>query len=96
MEFRRKKKKDPIAEAPLLGGTLESARDFFEHSPIWRDIEREFNIWLNEIHAQLENDRLEFDHRQLDRLGGNAETLRNVLNFPEVYLEALEDQARRK
>ena len=58
--------------------TGSSIREFFESSLIWTDIEEELAIWLDDIHMQMENNSGELSARTLDRLGGNAEALRNV------------------
>lgn len=64
-------------------GQLE---EFFKSSLIWEDIQMELEIWLDEIHRQLENNDGEFSSRVLDRLGGSAETIRNVQDIGEVLL----------
>ena len=64
-------------------GQLE---EFFKSSVIWKDVQNELNIWLDEIHKQLENYDGEFSSRVLDRLGGSAETIRNVQDIGEVLL----------
>lgn len=55
--------------------------NFFRSSKIWSDIENELETWLEEIHRQLENNGGELSGRILDRLGGNAEAIRNVIDI---------------
>lgn len=68
------------------GVTRGQLTEFFKSSIIWKDIEEELDIWLDEIHVQLENPNGDLSPRTLDRLGGNAETIRNVLSIGEVLL----------
>lgn len=67
--------------------TGQSLKDFFESSLIWTDIKEELATWLDDIHMQLENNSGELSTRTLDRLGGNAEALRNVKDIGKA-LEA--------
>ena len=66
--------------------TLSQVEDFVKYSPIWKDMQKELQIWLSEIHMQLENLTGELSHRDLDRLGGSAEAIRNLSNFPDVLI----------
>lgn len=66
--------------------TLQQVEDFIKFHPVWRDIQMELKIWLSEIHMQLENLDGELSHRALDRLGGSAEAIRNLSNFPDILL----------
>jgi hypothetical protein len=66
--------------------TADQIKDFVEHSPIWKDMETEMKIWLSEIHMLLENLDGTVSHRDMDRLGGSAEAVRNLSNFPHVLL----------
>ncbi len=65
-------------------------KEFIKHSIIWADIKQELEIWLKDIRDQLENTNGSLSVRTLDRLGGNAESVRNLLALPEVMLETLE------
>ena len=65
-------------------------REFIKNSIIWADIKQELEIWLTDIRDQLENSNGSLSVRILDRLGGNAESVRNLLALPEVMLETLE------
>lgn len=60
--------------------------EFFKSSVIWKDIKEELDVWLDEVHMQLENNDGEFSSRILDRLGGNAEAIRNFLDFRKAML----------
>ena len=64
----------------------------FEKSAIWRDILAELDIWLEEIRDQLENADLDFDHRTLDQLGGNAKAIRMMKMMPEVLSSLANDE----
>ena len=48
--------------------------------------------WLRDIRDQLENHDGEMSSRTLDRLGGNAESVRNLQNLPQVLIEILDSQ----
>ena len=65
-------------------------KEFIRNSIIWADIKQELEIWLKDIRDQLENSNGSQSVRILDRLGGNAESVRNLLALPEVMLETLE------
>ena len=65
-------------------------RDFINNSIIWADIQGELIIWLNDIRDQLENSSGDLSPRVMDRLGGNAESVRNLLALPQIMLETLE------
>lgn len=76
-----------MTEAPsdyIPVSTPAQVKDFIEFSPIWKDMNRELETWLVEIHQMLENLDGEVSYRALDRLGGCAEAVRNLLNFPHV------------
>lgn len=64
-------------------GQLE---EFFKSSVIWKDVKDELEVWLNEVHKQLENLDGEFSSRGLDRLGGSAEAIRNFMDFQKVIM----------
>jgi hypothetical protein len=66
--------------------TPAQVKEFIEFSPIWKDMQRELDVWLVEIHMMLENLDGEASYRALDRLGGCAEAVRNLLNFPHVLM----------
>ena len=65
-------------------------REFIRNSIVWADIKQELEIWLEDIRDQLENTNGSLSVRILDRLGGNAESVRNLLALPDVMLETLE------
>ncbi len=71
--------------------SLQDWKDF-KSSRIWKDIQEEFNIWLDDIHTALEDNDGETLDKTLHRLGGNAETLRRVLDFPEIIIDSIEVQ----
>jgi len=76
--------------------TLSQVEDFVKFSPIWKDMQMEMKIWLSEIHMMLENLSGDLTHRDLDRLGGNAETIRNLSNFPEVLIANAKWEKRKR
>ena len=63
----------------------------FKSSAFWSDACEELDIWIEEIRSQLENPDLEFDHRTLDQLGGNAKALRSVKMLPDVLIAIAEE-----
>jgi len=73
-----------------MRSTIGQIRDFRD-SAIWQDITQELNVWLDQIHEQLENHHLTADHRELDRLGGCAEAVRNFFDIPMVLIGLAED-----
>jgi len=77
---------DSIRELTTNKTQLE---EFIKYSPIWKDIKYELNAWLTDIRNQLENSDGNISPRIMDRLGGNAETVRNVLSLPDILLETL-------
>lgn len=60
----------------------------FKESTIWLDIVDELDMWLGQLHGQLENHGLEASHRELDRLGGCCEAVKNFKDILDV-LEGL-------
>jgi len=72
-----------------LSTTKDQLSEFIKYSPIWKDLKYELNAWLTDIRNQLENSDGNISPRIMDRLGGNAETVRNVLSLPEILLESL-------
>lgn len=69
--------------------TKTQLEDFISSSPIWADIQSELQAWLEDIRDQLENTNGQTGIRVMDRLGGNAESVRNLLALPQVLLETL-------
>ena len=76
--------------------SLSQVEDFVKFSPVWKDMQKEMQIWLSEIHMRLENLDGELSCRDLDRLGGSAEALRNLSNFPDVLIENAKFEKREK
>lgn len=68
--------------------TLQGWKDFRDGN-VWKDMQSEFGEWLSDIGTQLEDRN--HDERILRVLQGNAETLRNVLNFIDVIIEMNEE-----
>ena len=60
--------------------------EFFSDSTIWKDLKQELFTWLGDIHIQLENNSGELSSRVLDRLGGNAEALRNIMDIEQAIM----------
>lgn len=69
-----------------LSANKTQLEEFFKSSVIWKDIQIELDVWLDEVHHQLENNDGEFSSRILDRLGGSAEAIRNFMDFRQVML----------
>jgi len=65
--------------------------DDFMKSTIWDDILQEMNDWLEDIHRGLEDPNGETDDKALHRLGGNAETIRNIMKMPEVIRDNIKE-----
>ena len=76
--------------------TLSQVEDFVKFSPIWKDMQMEMKIWLSELHMQLENLNGGLSHRDLDRLGGSAEAVRNLSNFPSILIANAKYEKRKK
>lgn len=70
-----------------------SVREFQDgmSSPFWRNMERQLQVWLEDIRDNLEDPDNIYLERTLRRLGGNAEALRYVLKLPSITLANLED-----
>ena len=70
-------------------------RDFEDMSDgsFWLDLREELEGWLEDIHLQLEDaDGLASD-KDLHRLGGNAQAIRNFMDLPMMMLQnALADR----
>lgn len=73
-----------------MRSTIGQLRDFYA-SAIWNDIVEELDMWLGQIHGQLENHGLVAEHRELDRLGGCAEAIRNFKDILTVLVGLAED-----
>lgn len=73
-----------------IKSSINEIKDFVKHSIIWQDMLGEMDAWLKDIRDQLENADGSMSSRILDRLGGNAETLRNLQNLPDVLIDILE------
>jgi len=70
-----------------------SARDFdeFMKSAVWEDMLKEMNDWLGDIHKGLEDPGGLTDDKLLHRLGGNAETIHNIMQMPETIRDNIKD-----
>lgn len=66
--------------------SFKEVEDFVKYSAVWEDIQVELNKWLEEIHNRLENLDGVLTSRDLDRLGGSAEAVRNMLSFPDILM----------
>ena len=76
--------------------TVQQVEDFIKFHPVWKDMQMEMKIWLSELHMQLENLDGELSHRDLDRLGGSAEAIRNLSNFPEILIANAKYEKRKR
>jgi len=65
---------------------LCSERDLteFETGNIWKDMVTELTIWLGRIRNELEDPNNEKTDKELHRLAGSAEAVRNTLRLPET------------
>ena len=69
----------------IVNGTLEQYKVFVE-SVIWKDFQSNFEAWLSDIRDALESTE------NVQKLQGNAEAVRRVMNLPYAILWALRDQ----
>ena len=58
----------------------------FSQSMVWRDICEELDIWLERIRDEVEDPDGKCTDKTLHRLGGNAQTIRNVKLILETLL----------
>jgi hypothetical protein len=74
-------------------------------SSFWRDIDKEMDRWLDDIHEALElgvyiddsGKSVEISERRLFQLQGSAEAVRKFKQLPHVILDnILEDNEREK
>jgi hypothetical protein len=68
--------------------TLQQFRDFRD-SAIYRDIEAEIYLWLEDIAGQLETVT---NYDELMRLQGSARACRNFLNLINIIITQLETE----
>ena len=62
----------------------------FVEGCIWKDIECELHIWLNDVRDHLEDPEGILKLEELKKLQGNAEALRNVLDIPETIIRNIQ------
>ncbi len=74
-----------------MKSSIGQLRDF-KSSAIWQDITSELEVWLGQIHEQLENIGVAMEPRELDRLGGCAEAIRNFHDIVDVLIGLAEDR----
>ena len=74
-----------------MRSTIGQLMDFKEGF-IWADITDELEVWLKQIHQQLENHGMASDHRMLDRLGGSAEAIRNFEDIIDTLIDLSENK----
>jgi len=70
-------------------------KDFVD-GVIWRDIQDELKLWLEDIRDQLEDPGHELFPEDIKRLQGNAEAVRRVLELPRNLILNLEDDLEAK
>jgi hypothetical protein len=70
-----------------LQSSIAQFKSFID-SPIWADMKREVQTWLDDVRNQLEQETTLEIYR---RLQGNAEACRYFLGLPEVLIAALEE-----
>ena len=61
----------------------------FMDSTIWDDLRRELELWLGDVHEDLENASGENDEKILHRLGGSAQAIRRFMLMPEVIRDSI-------
>ena len=68
----------------------EGQLEEFKKSTIWLDILDELEIWLEGVHAKLENSSIDSTHMELDRLGGNAEAFHKFEDILDYMITNIE------
>lgn len=74
-----------------MESSLDEMRDFL-YSQIWRDINSELLIWLEDIRTKLE---IEESHDEMCRFQGRAEVVRRLARLPEDMISILQMEANR-
>ncbi len=62
----------------------------FKKTIIWLDVLDELESWLSDIHSMLENHEVKLSHRELDRLGGNAEAFHRFEHILDYMINSIE------
>ena len=78
-----------------MKSTIGQLRDFKE-SFIWQDMCEELDVWLEQVREQLEDPDSVFDDRQIHKLQGNAETIRNTKNIVDILIGLAEEELDRR
>ena len=78
-----------------MRSSVGQLKDFVD-GVIWRDIQDELKLWLEDIRDQLEDPGHELFPEDIKRLQGNAEAVRRVLELPRNLILNLEDDLEAK
>jgi len=70
----------------------KSMLEDFKSNKIWRAIQEEYAVWLQDIHFQLEDHKQENTEKTFNRLAGNAETLHRAANVIEIMIQNLDQE----
>ena len=72
----------------VILGTVEDYEEFLK-SNIWKDIQSNYERWLDDIRNGLESEQ---DAITIRELQGSAKAVRNALNLPEIILMQLKEE----
>ena len=75
--------------------SVQEFEDFVKSS-VWADMVDELNRWLGDVHVILEDPNGDLKDKALHRAGGNAETIRNVHQMPEVIRDNIKASSEAK
>jgi hypothetical protein len=54
---------------------------------LWPEIEKEVEIWIEQLRGILEDPKLDTDLKDIHQAQGSIRSLRNVLDLPEILVE---------
>lgn len=74
----------------MIVTNLQEWKDFKE-GKFWGFMQEEFRGWLHDIHSELEDVDMKNTEKITNRLAGNAQTIRRVLDFVDITIEENED-----
>lgn len=75
--------------------SAESFAEFMKGS-IWADMKEEIDLWIEDIHEDLEDPSGLATEKELNRLGGNVEAMRKLKMMPEMIMHNILEDTKRK
>lgn len=75
--------------------TIVELEDFI-NSMVWKDLQYELNIWIEDIRRELESPDRTPDIYLIRQLQGNLETVRKVLQMPQEVINNIKEDRERK